>query len=251
MSPDQTEFYSALVDPAHRRPDGLADGTGRPAGRRFDVYRNNVAVSLTEALETAFPVLRKLLGAGNFRLLARAYLHRHPPSSPLMIFYGERMPGFLSAFEPAKSIAYLPDVARLELALRESYHAADAAPVERRQLASVPIETLLTSQIALAPSLRLIRSVWPLHAIWRYNTQPGAPRPDAVPEDVVVLRPDFDPLPHPLPLGGAAFIEGLLEGKSFGEAAEAAAEEAPSFDMSMILTLLIANGAIIAIGEPA
>ena len=63
MSVTQTEFRSAILDPDVARPAGLVDGQGRAAGRRFDVYRNNVAVSLSEALETAFPVIAKLVGA--------------------------------------------------------------------------------------------------------------------------------------------------------------------------------------------
>ena len=56
-------FARALLDPGQDRPAGLTGPGGAPAGRRFDVYRNNVAVSLTEALGQGFPVVKRLVGA--------------------------------------------------------------------------------------------------------------------------------------------------------------------------------------------
>ena len=49
----EADFKTALFDPAVMPPAGLSDPAGRPAGKRFDIYRNNVVVSLTEALEVA------------------------------------------------------------------------------------------------------------------------------------------------------------------------------------------------------
>ena len=239
MIVDQTAFRRALLDASAPRPEGLSDGAGAPAGRRFDVYRNNVAVSLTEALETAFPVVAKLVGAANFKLLAGAFLRQHPPSSPLMMFYGAEMPDFLAGFGPTADTRYLPDVARLELALRESYHAADASPVAADVLAAMPPETLVGARLRLAPSARLIRSDWPIHAIWRFNTEPGSPKPQMAAEDVLILRPDFDPLPHPLPPGGGAVVARLMDGATLGEAIENEA-----VDLAALLALLIGQGAI-------
>jgi uncharacterized protein len=47
----QAGFAAALMDPARPAPEGLR----QPAGRRFDVHRNNMTVALIAALETAFP----------------------------------------------------------------------------------------------------------------------------------------------------------------------------------------------------
>jgi hypothetical protein len=235
----ETAFVEALRDPGAARPDGLTDGLGRSAGRRFDVYRNNVTVSLIEALRTAFPVVETLLGEANFRILARAFAQAHPPSSPLMMFYGAEMPGFLAAYGPTSHTRYLPDVARLELALRESYHAADAAPVPSDKIAALPPETLIGARLQIAPSARLIRSDWPIHAIWRFNTEPGAPKPQMAAEDVLILRPEFDPAPHLLPPGGGAVVARIMDGASLGDALE---DE--TTDLARILAILIGHGAI-------
>ena len=247
---DQTEFRAALLDPEAEKPAGLKDGHGRAAGRRFDVYRNNVAVSLAEALETAFPTIAKLVGASNFKTLAATFLRAHPPSSPLMMFYGKEMPAFLATFPPTRPIGYLPDVARLELALRESYHAADARPIDAIALQAVPPEQLMASTLTLAPSLRVISSSWPVHSIWRFNTETGAPKPTMHAEDVAVMRADMDPEPVLLPKGGAAFLAALLNGDDFGTALEAATTAVPDFDLTALLGLLLGHGAITAIGDP-
>ena len=248
MTVDQATFRESVLDPDVPRPKGLSDGEGSPAGRRFDVYRNNVAVSLTEALEAAFPVIRKLVGDANFKLLAGNFLRRHPPSSPLMMYYGLEMPAFVADFEPTKSLGYLPDVARLELALRESYHSADATPVDPARLQALDAETLMAARISLAPSVRLIRSRWPIHAIWRFNMD-GGPKPLATADDVLVVRPDLDPEPTLLPPGGGAFVSALLNRAPLGDAFEAASNEVEGFDLSQTLALLIGANTITDLGE--
>jgi len=66
------------------------------------------------------------------------------PRSAVMIHYGADFPGFVAAFEPAREIAYLSDVARLEDAWVEAYHAAEAAPLALAALAlgAIPVELL-------------------------------------------------------------------------------------------------------------
>jgi putative DNA-binding protein len=244
MSTPQTQFRSALLDPARPVPNGLSDANHRPAGRRFDVYRNNVAVSLTEAMHSAFPVITKLLGAKNMDGLSGIYLRAHPPETPLMMFYGAGFPDFLAGMQQLSHLGYLPDIARLELALRASYHAADATPLPPDQLGALPPDRVMQARFTLAPSLRLLRSDWPIYDIWRFNTQDNAPKPQAKPQDVVILRPEFDPLPHLLTTGGADFIAALINQKTLGDAHEAALSTAPDFDLGPTLALLLQNGAL-------
>ena len=243
MSVSQTTFHGALLDASQPIPDGLLDAKAQPAGRRFSVYRNNVAVSLTEAMHQAFPVISKLLGPQNMDGLAGIFLRQHPPSSPLMMFYGEEFPAFLEGMTQLSHLGYLPDVARLELALRRSYHAADAQPIEADALA-IPPEDLMRARLTLAPAALVLRSGWPVHAIWQFNTQDDAPKPQAGAQDVLITRPEYDPTPHLLPTGGAAWIQCIQGGQTIGEAYEATTTETSEFDLGTTLALLLQGGAI-------
>lgn len=250
MTVTQTEFREAIFDGARDRPEGLSDAEGHIAGSRFDVYRNNVAVSLSEALATGFPTIAKLIGTENFKAISGVFLRQSPPSSPMMSHYGAEFPAFLESFEPLAHLGYLADVARLELAMRQSYHAADATSVNAEALAALPPERLTELVMDFAPAVSLLRSSWPVHAIWAFNMQDG-PKPQAVAQDVIILRPGFDPEPHALAPGGYAFITALMAGGTLGAAAGVATDEAPDFDLSATLGLLLAGNALTSIDLPS
>lgn len=239
----QAGFRAALLDGGMAAPEGLIDGTGQPAGRRYDVYRNNVASSLGAALKTGFPAVSKLLGEANFTHLAARYLRADPPRSPRMMFYGAGFAEFIKGVAPLAKYPYLADVARLEYAMRESYHAADAAPLDPAALELEP-QALMAARLGLAPALRLVRSRHPVVSIWRYTMVPGSPKPAAAAEDAAALRPAFDPEPHALPPGGCAFIAALQVGAPLGTAYEAALAQAADFDLGAVLSLLLANKAL-------
>lgn len=250
MSVSQPAFRAALLDPAMPAPNGLSDGRGAPAQNRFDVYRNNVTVALVDALRTAFPILRRLVGDNTFDQLALIHARAHPPRSPLMMHYGQDMPAFLEGFEPLAHIGYLRDVARLELGLRRAYHAADAAPMDPQVLAACPPETLTASTLHLCPPVMCIPSAWPLFDIWRFNTEPGAPKPQAVAQSVLITRPAFDPLPHALTLAQGAWMAAIAQGGTVGAAQDAATTQDPDFDLTPLLTLLLRQGAIAGLTTP-
>ncbi|WP_372884950.1 putative DNA-binding domain-containing protein [Shimia sp.] len=244
MSSAEAGFRAALLDADQPAPQALRDGAGRPAGRRFDVYRNNVAVSLTEALAEGFPVVAKLLGPENFKAVAGVFLRRSPPDSPLLMIYGAAFPAFLRGFEPLAHLGYLGDVAALEMALRRAYHAADHQPLAADALGRFTPQQLERLRLGLAPSLQLVRSPWPVLAIWIYNNEGGAPKPRAGAQEVLVARVGFDPAPHLLPAGGGGFVAALQKGARLGEAAAATLEHHPEFDLGAVLTLLLDTRAI-------
>jgi Putative DNA-binding domain len=241
----QAVIAKALLYPAAAVPSGITDPEGRLALKRFSVYRNNVASSLTRALEAAFPTVRKLVGDEFFSAMAGVYFRAHPPRSPMLMLYGGTLPRFLETFQPVAHLGYLPDIARLDQAMRESYHSADSSPLSEDQFQRLLGEDISALRLTLSPSLRLIRSRWPIHAIWRANAE-GGPAPIPGPEHALILRPEFDPRPHRLDPGAGDFIMGLISGRTLGVCVDLAG---PDLDLPTLLGLLISGRAIIGASE--
>lgn len=249
MTVCQSDFTKAIFDAERAAPNGLQNPEGTPAVKRFSVYRNNVAVSLTEALEVTFPVIRTLVGDEFFKAMAGVFLRQHAPNSPILMYYGAEMPAFLHSFAPVAHLGYLPDVARIELALCHSYHAADTPPIDAQTLLAIAPDDLLNLRLRLAPALHVIRSDWPIVSLHRANSNPDAPIPKMQAEDALITRPEFDPEVTVLPAGGGDFVAALQRHEVLGGALKAASIASGDFDFTSVLSLLLAGGAIIEITE--
>ncbi len=242
----QSKFIEAVCNPDKPVPDGITSRASKNA-KRFAVYRNNVISGLTEALERAFPVIRKLVGDEFFKAMAGNFVREFPPNSPLMMRFATEFPEFLESFEPVQSLPYLADVARLEIALRESYHAEDSSPISQEAFAAVPADKLVDARIELAPSIRLLGSESPIFSIWLANTSDG-PKPKPAAEEVAVVRKQFDPVPKLLEPGEHELLQTLLAGGSLGHAFENALAVVPEFKLDGTLGWLVSFDAIAGVG---
>lgn len=247
LSDIQQSFGAALLDPEAPLPIGVGGRDGRPDGRLFAVYRNNVTVGLIEALRARFPVCERLVGEEFFQAMARVFVMANKPRSPLLMIFGDEFPTFIAGFRPAAAVPYLADVAHLEVAWGQAYHAAEAAALDMGTLGSVQAGDLAGARIVLHPSTRIVRSYHPIASIWlaHQSADTVAPPDEWQPEDVLVVRPDADVLMHRLPVGGYSFVSKLLDGICVGDAAEAGLSAAADFNLGGNLIGLFGTGAII------
>lgn len=252
----QAAFAAALLDPAQPGPSGLRSWNGSRTDQRLAVHRNNVTVSLVDALAESFPVVLALVGEDFFRAMATVFVRAHPPQGVVLARHGDGLPDFIAGFAPAASLPWLADVARLEALRRQAGHAADATPLQ--SLPPAVLAVLQDSALAMQLRLRLLPSVavlasahaavslWAAHQadepVWTVDT--------SQPESALVLRPDMDVLVLRLPPGGAVFVRTLLQGLTLGEAAAQALAAAPDFDLGFNLQLLLQHGAVCAIQLP-
>ena len=244
----QSHFQAALLDRARPVPAGVcAHSSARPE-RRYAIYRNNVLFSLIEALQARFPAASRITGEDFFKEMARRFVLGSPPCSPVLLDYGDDLPDFVAAFEPAWQIPYLADVMRLEVAWGQAYHAADVEPARAAALAGLPADALARTRVTLHPAVRLLRSAHPVVTLRAMNVEGGQVRPidDWSGEDALVTRPGLAVDVLRLPPGGLDFIAALRAGATLEAALEAAFSGGDDFDPARALAGLISAG--VAIG---
>lgn len=225
-------------------PAGLIARDPSEIERRFAVYRNNVAVSLTAALANRFPVIRRLVGEAFFAPLARVYAEADRPGSPVLAEWGEGFAAFLDGFPPLAAYPYLGDVARVEFARGRAFHAADVAPVDPARLAAADPDTV---RLALHASVTLLPLAHPAVSIWARN-QPGGEGLPLVtaPETALILRDAAFQVPvWSVGAGDAAMLRSVLSGDPLSVAAAAAQGTEAGHDPQPLLVLLMRAGAIV------
>lgn len=242
-------FAPGLIAPTLPAPADVVAANGKQVAKRYNVYRNNVTVSLIDALASIYPAVQRITGVEFFRAMARFHVRATPPFSPLLFEYGREFPAFIEWYEYAQHMPWLADTARIERAWLDAYHAADARPLEATALASIDPEQLAQVRFVPHPATRIVRSPYPAVSIFAMNRieAPTGTVQSAEAEDALITRPDNEVVVSRLPAGGATFLQTLIQGQPFHAAVEAAFEETPSFDLATILTATISAGVFTAI----
>ena len=203
---------------------------GARAARGLEAYRANAEASAERALAAAFATVQALVGADDFRRLAREFWHAHPPLHGDLGEWGEAFPAWLAAHAALAPWPYLGDSARLDFALHRSERAADAV-LDAASLSLLESADPSRLRMVLMPGTALIRSRWPIVGIHRAHQLAGdaaehafaAVREDIERlrgEDALVVRDGWRAVVVPLPPADARWTESLLAGAALADALE-------------------------------
>ena len=174
--------------------------------------------------------MQRLVGDAFFREAARRYVLAHPSQSGDLNDYGASFAAFLAQYPHAATLAYLPDVARLEWACHESYGAPDAAPFDLARLAHVSADDYPRIRFQLHPSVRLLHSGHPIAALWEAN-QPGAdgaPRRVEGEDHVIVHRHEGTVTVASVEACLWRLVSTFAHGETLGIAAQVGGESLPA-----------------------
>jgi hypothetical protein len=217
----------------------LVYANGIDPQRRLRVYRHNMLANLGGALRAVYPAIERLVGKQFFDLAAHHYIAAHPSASGDIHHFGARFGGFLADFEPARELPYLEDVAAMEWAYHEVFHAADAAGFQLEELAAVPESRQPSLRLSLNPASRLLESRYPVVRIWQAGRRESEPvetiNLDDRGEQVLVLRCGDHVEVQRLTPGEHSWLMALNNGATLAAASEQALAADAGFDLALAL----------------
>lgn len=257
----QADFIAALRSPG-LAAEGLRVAAGTDAQRRFDVHRNNSMSSLVDALAASFPVTQALVGEDFFRGMARERVLADPPRSPVMAEYGAGFDRFIAGFAAAASVPYLADMATLEFARVQAWHAADAQPLAVQEFHDLLAHPGRVAQVrfTLHPACRCLRSEHAVYSLWAAH-QGLVDLADAelagidvdTPQTVLVTRASWDVDVQLAPASTCQWLDALQRGLSLGDVAQLCidgSDDILQVQLTALLTLLIQHGLVVALHHP-
>lgn len=217
---------------------GLREAGAR-AARGLEAYRANAEAIAERALAATFPTVRAMVGDDDFRQLARAFRHAHPPRQGDLGEWGDAFPAWLAAHAALAPWPWLGDAARLDLALHRCERAADAS-LDAASLARLESTDPSRLRLELMPGCALLRSPWPIATIHRAHQLDEAHSEAAFAavrtaiagqcgEQVLVARRGWRAVVHALDPGWAAWTQDLLDGVALADALARAGE---AFDLA-------------------
>jgi hypothetical protein len=246
----QERFAAAVIDGDACKVAGSIIDDAPGAAARLGIYVNHFRVTLIDALAATFPIVQQLVGDLFFQAAARWYVREAPPARPCLFEYGGDFPAFLERLPEARSLAYLADVARLEWAINEAWHAPDAA-VDGGAGAQLIAAGFSDLSLRLHPSCRLIASPFPVDGIWRVHQKARSEREtvdlDAGGVRLLVHRREDEVGWIDLPPADFAFLDSLIMSGSLHAALTFARSVDSGFDPTAIIAALIEGGLVSSI----
>jgi len=207
----QEIIYRLIVAPTGVA-EGLAHESALPAGglasliagddrmtpvERVEVYANGYFYRLLDVLKEDFPATLAVAGADNFHNLVTGYLIEYPPTEPSIYHAGRDFADYLGTHPLLARWPYLADVARVERATFESFHAADAPALDAGALRALAPAAWPALALRAHPATRLVDCAWRVDEVLRAVADgaaqfptPATPAPSGAGVAIVVWRRD-------------------------------------------------------------
>lgn len=164
--------HAASAQRARLRPD-------IPGKAGLRAYQRNAQATAQRVLLAHFPTIAAMLGEETLAALALILWRAQPPASGDLGEWGAGLPELLAAHPDLQDWPWLADSARLDWARHLCERAAnatlDAASLQR--LGDTAPERL---RLVWMPGMRLLRSPWPVLALWAAHQLPQEAQEQAV-----------------------------------------------------------------------
>lgn len=236
VGPLQSRFQAALfraqgdaLPLARRRLEReLLPSSTLTAAQRLNIYVHSYFLRLRDVLRHDFSGLRHALGEPEFDRLARRYVDACPSTSFTLNDFAARLPRFLARAPLPPKLharrAFLVELATLERAVDELFHAPHAEPAAIEQLRALPPQRWAGARFTAIPAARLFAFRFPVNRYLQAVYDDSAPAlPAATRNWLLVHRHDWKVWRSPLRQPQHALLRSLLRGAPLGDALQQAA----------------------------
>lgn len=210
-----------------------------PLDTRLKIYRNHIVTTLSEVLVMNFPLVEIITGEDFLKTAAKIYLFDNPPTEACLDRYGTSFPDFLTSYQHASNLPYLPDIARLDWVMNEARISKEDSTLTADDLAAADPNTLEPSIFQLKKCVRLLKSNYPLDRIYHFCEEKSdeSDTLDASPETthIMVTRLGWDPKIFKLDEAEYLMLQCLSDEKTLGECLEITMNQFPEFNFGEFL----------------
>ena len=255
----QRTLANNILDNARGRPtNGTVAGDlqlrlppGIDAEERLAIYRDGYPSRILGALEETFPAIANILGDGSFANFTRRYIANQNLASYNLNNTGEQLPDYCHADSLTQDLAFLPDLARLEWAVRQAFHSHERKPISQATFSAWDMDDWERALITFQPSLDVVASAWPIHTLWCSRDRERCEIDidlNNKPQTVLIFRKGYDvecKLISPLQ---ARFLTHLRNGETLGRTAAMIEEQSDSArDTTQAFSQWMRDGLIVAV----
>jgi len=190
------------------------------AEERMDVYREMYLLRMVDVLASDYRALAHFLGRRAFVELARDYVHVHPSRSFGLNRLGRQLPDFVRSRPGLPSRAFCHDLARLELAVAEVFHAAETPALSGEAIAAIPAGVWERAVLEPVEALRLLHFAYPVNAYLQSVRDDSTVHPAARRREtwLAVCRRDFSVYRLELSRPAYQLLVDLVGGRPLGDA---------------------------------
>jgi hypothetical protein len=227
-------------------PEGVADGLARErsldAGglgtiiggderlspvERLDIYANMYFYRLLDILREDFPATLAVLGDNAFHNLITGYLLEYPPTEPSVHHCGRYLADYLRGHPFARTKPWLADLAALERAHLDVFHAADSVALDAAAMKAIAPERWPRLKLHLVPAAKILMLDWNVTKVLDAIAAGRKPRrPERGKFATLVFRRSFDVAHRILDHDEARALAAAIEGTKFAHICELAAGKA-------------------------
>jgi hypothetical protein len=130
------------------------------AEERVDIYANMYFYRLLDVLKEDFPATLQVLGGDNFHNLVTGYLLEYPPTEPSVYFCGRKLSDYLRDHPTTANAPFAADLAMLERAMVEVFHAADSVALDAEAMRMIAPNEWPALQLQMPPASRILALDW-------------------------------------------------------------------------------------------